>query len=405
MGYKKITLKGVVWMTSLHFILKSLAILKIVLLTKVLTPHDFGLYGIALMVIGLLETFSDFGVSAFFIQLDKNIKNYANNIFAVQIIRGVILGLLIGVIAIPTASFFKENSLVFLVLISTMVPIVKSFENPYITLFQKDLYFYKEFWIRSVSYVLDFVTSIVLAFIFKNVFGLIVALIISSLLYSVLSWVVIDARPKMKFSKKKIIEILHFAKSISLLGIVNYVATEIDSLVIGKFFSVATLGGYQFTQKISYDPMQDISGIVGKVTFPVYSKMRNDKARLRKAFSRIFISVTFFEGLFALFVFIFAHQILQIASSARWLQYEDFLRIFAVYGFLISSWGCIGSLFFALKKQKHLITLTVIRLIVLLPLIYLAVANHNRDFIITALIISLIFVFPLTFYFIKKELS
>lgn len=402
MGYKKVAIQGIGLMGLLHILIKGLAVVKIAILARLLTPYDIGIYGISFLVLSLFETFSELGLGTFLIQLKSKMDSFIDSIFLVQILRGAILSLLIFLSAGLVSAFFNDNKLISIILILSAVPAIKALENPFIVLYQKELYFKKEFSIRLVAGLIDLVTAAIAAFYYRSITGVILGFLFSTLVYVVLSWLVIKKHPGLSYSKSKLLTILNFAKSISALGIVTYIAMRIDSFLVGKFAGIAVLGGYQFSQKISFEIMNDTSAIVGKVTFPVYSKITFDKERLRKAFLKSFSTVLILEGIFCLFILFFAEEIIFILGGDKWMSYVNFLRLFSVYGFLMASWGSIGSLFLSISKQANLVMLTIVRLMILVPLLYYSYLARSAEYIVVSLILSLVLIFPLTFYFTKK---
>ena len=72
MGYLKDTLKGISWMTGLQVLVKAVAVGKIAVLARILSPSQFGSYGIALLVLGLLEVLTETGINVFLIQERDN---------------------------------------------------------------------------------------------------------------------------------------------------------------------------------------------------------------------------------------------------------------------------------------------------------------------------------------------
>ncbi len=405
MGYKKIAIKGIGWMGILHFLVKGISVIKIIVIARFLTPYDLGIYGISFLVLSLFETFSEFSLGAFIIQSKDKIEKYVDSIFFVQLLRGVILMVLVVIAAVPISYFFGDTNLILILIALSLVPVIKSFENPYIVLFQKELYFKKEFQIRLLSFTIDLLITAIAVLIFKSIFGAILGFIFATAIYIVLSWLVVKRHPGVSFDREKVLRILQFARTTGVLGIVTYVATRIDAFLIGRFAGVAVLGGYQFAQRISFEIMNDSSAIVGKVTFPIYSKIgKGNKKRLRKAFLRSFYSVLAIEGIFAVFVILFSKPIILIAGGNKWLAYHNFLTLFAIYGFLISTWGCIGSLFFSVGKQSRLVQITVVRLVLLTPFLYLAYQAKNPEGVLLSLIVTLVMIFPLTYYFVRKVL-
>lgn len=403
-GFKSKTIKGIGWMGLLQGLIKSFAIIRIAILARLLSQHEIGLFSAVILLLGLLETFTEFGIGTFFIQTNKRVEKFINNAFVIQLIRGLGLSVLMVVLSIPASIFFREKEIVQLIYIGSLIPLIKSFENPYILNFQKNLEFGKEFLLRSISTFLDMLFIVCFAFYFQNPMGIVVALIFSTTFYVIFTWILLKRRPKFKIDRNYLVEFLTFAKSISILGTVTFLVQQIDSFIVGRFLGVANLGGYQVIQKFSYVPMNDASSVIGKVTFPVYSKFSNDKARLRKAYLSTLKWMIAVEALALVVILLFTETILYYLAGLEFVQLSNILRLLAVYGFIYSVWGSIGALLFALKKQNFLIVVTVIRLAFLVPLLLVGVTSFGLTGVTYALILSIIFVLPLSLYYVYRQL-
>jgi lipopolysaccharide exporter len=87
MGYFRNAVKGVVWMASLRGSTRAIAYVKIAILARLLGPEEFGIFGIASLVLALLEILTETGINAYLIQEEGKIKKYLNTAWVVSIIR------------------------------------------------------------------------------------------------------------------------------------------------------------------------------------------------------------------------------------------------------------------------------------------------------------------------------
>ena len=105
MGYFKDTLRGVSWMGGLRLSTRVIAFAKIAILARILTPAQFGLFGIALLVLALLENLTETGINIFLIQEKAKLEKYNDTVWLVSIIRGTLISL--------TIFFLLNNLLIF----------------------------------------------------------------------------------------------------------------------------------------------------------------------------------------------------------------------------------------------------------------------------------------------------
>ncbi len=87
--------KNLIWAGSLRIIVRGLGILKTVILARLLTPSQFGIFGIAFLILGILEMVTETGVNVILIQENKKIDDYINTGWIVSIARGIIISILI----------------------------------------------------------------------------------------------------------------------------------------------------------------------------------------------------------------------------------------------------------------------------------------------------------------------
>ncbi|MEK7470665.1 MAG: oligosaccharide flippase family protein, partial [Patescibacteria group bacterium] len=150
MGYFKETLSGLGWMSTLRVIVRGLAIVKIAILARILLPSQFGTYGIALLVLGLLEMLTETGINVFLIQEKDTLEEYLDSAWVVSILRGILISIVI-LISVPFVVWFfgspQVSSLLYLI---AGVGFIRGFINPMAVKFQKSLEFKKEFSFQSV---------------------------------------------------------------------------------------------------------------------------------------------------------------------------------------------------------------------------------------------------------------
>lgn len=395
-------------MGFLQIAIRIIAIFKIAIIVRILSPSDLGIFGMTMLVIGLFETFTELGIPTFLIQLKRDIAEYLDSAWLIQVSRGLLLTIIIAIFAIPASLFFKEPKLTILIAVGAISSLIKALENPSIAAFQKELQFSREFVYRLFIVIVDLIVSVVFALITRSVFSLIYGLLFSGLAGAIFSWVAVAKRPQIHFYKKQIMEILLFVRGITLLGVFTYLVNQIDYLVIGRIAGSTSLGLYQVARKFSSTPMIEISDVFGKVTFPVYSKISLDRWRLKDAYLRTVAILAVIE-FFVMVIFLsFSKEITLILAGPKWSQVGEPLRILAIYGFVASVWGSIGALFFSVGKQNILTKLAFIRLILIVPLMIWGVNIYGMVGAAYASLISLLLLQPLSLFYIilffrKKE--
>ncbi|MBI1864057.1 oligosaccharide flippase family protein, partial [Candidatus Woesebacteria bacterium] len=242
MGYFRDTIKGISWMGALRVVTRALAILKIAITARILSPSQFGLYGIALLVLGFLEVLTETGINVFLIQEKDKIYEYLNSAWVVSIIRGFLIAALIIASSPLVVSFFSSSGASSLLYLVALVAVIRGFINPSEINFQKNLEFNKLFAFNSFLFLVDTAVVIVLAYVSKNEASLILGMAASASFEVILSFLIFKQRPKLVFEIDKIKKVIERGKWITGAGILSYTFQNLDNVVVGKVLGISPLG-------------------------------------------------------------------------------------------------------------------------------------------------------------------
>lgn len=389
-------------MGLLRGLTRGFALVKIAILARILLPFQFGIYGIATLILGFLEMLTETGINIFLIQKKDKIDSYINSAWVVSVIRGFLISLIIFTLSPFIAEFFKNSNAVYIIKLVSIVPLIRGFINPACIKYQKNLEFNKQFRLDLLIFFVDFIFAIALGFITKYENSLVYAMIISTFLEMVLSFILFSPKPKFVFELKKTKEVINRGKWITGAGIANYIFQNIDDLVVGRVLGVTTLGIYQQAYKISTLPVSEVGAIFNKVTFPIYVNLKEDKKRLKKAFLKTLLVISLFVIPFGLLVFSFPLQIIKFVLGENWLSAAPVLQLLAIYGVLKAVSNSFFSLFLGIGKQEVVTIITLFSTLFLVAFLYPLIKIFGVLGAGYATIIATLFSIPiLVFYFFK----
>jgi len=356
MGYTGAAIKGFSWLTAFRVITRIASIGKTAVMARFLSPTQFGLFGVASLLLSFVEVITETGVNVFLIH-QKDIKDYLPTAWLVSIIRGIIIAVVMVLSAPLVAGFFKAPESIPLLYVMSLVPFLRGFINPAVVKFQKDLLFKEEFYFRTIILFLEIMATIIFLYSNADPISLIWGLIVGVLVEVILSYVMISERPHFAFSKSYIIELLHHSKWITSAVIFNYGFERGDNIIVGRMLNTQALGIYDMAYRFSMLPITEVANMLVRVVFPVFVKISDDYERLRKAYLKTIFAVTSIVTPFGIIVFLFPTQIISILLGDQWLAAAEVLKILAVLGVVRAISQAISSLLLALNKVKY-ITLT-----------------------------------------------
>lgn len=405
MGYSRRVIKGISWMSGFRILTRAISFLKIAVLARLLTPSQFGIFGIASLVLAFLEMLTETGINIFLIQSKKEIDEYINSAWVVSILRGIFVSLCIVISTPVITSFFNTPNASSILFLISLVPFVRGFINPSVVKLQKELKFHYEFWFRSSIFLFDAIVSMALALLTHSVYSLVWGLIAGAILEAVLSFVLLRPIPRWIIYKDYFKEIFHKGKWVTAYGIFNYFAQEGDNIAVGKIIGTPALGVYQMAYKISTLPISEVTDVVSKVVFPVYAIIGGDRMRLKLAFMKSTLIISIVAITVGLILFLFPREIVLIVLGDKWLSVIPVLKVLAIYGVLRAISGSASALFLGVGKQNYVTSMTFLRFAALGITIYPLVNIFGIVGAAYSALISVLIEIPIIFYYVLKVLK
>lgn len=403
MGYFKSVFKGLTYQAILRTSIRAIGLVKIAIIARVLGPVEFGVFGIASLVLSLLETLTDTGISVFLIQQNDKYRKYINTTFLISLIRGIVIALLILLLGPFVKKYFNVENKTYVLLLVSLVALLRGLVNPAIVRLERELSFDKELIMRLFIYIVDTVFALYFTFKYQRAEGILIGMIIGVVLEITISWVFINPKPKIIYNKKDLTFVLSRGRWITLTGIFNYLFHNIDDIFVGKLLGISSLGIYQLAYKLSTLPIYETGEIFGRVTFPVYTKISRDSSRLKRAFSKVTVTISLLVIPIGLLLVVFARDIVNIILGNEWLEAVTVIRLLAVFGILRSISGSITPLLYSIKKQEYAMKIMLLGLITLVLLLIPLIRSFGINGAAISTIVATLITFPLIHYYLKKK--
>lgn len=361
---------GGFWVFTLRIIEKILRFIRIVILARLLAPDDFGLFGIALLSMSCLETFTETGFEQALIQKKQDIKEYLDTAWTINLIRAAFLGCILFISAPAIGLFFNNPKAIILTRTIALAVLLKGLTNIRVVYFRKELKFNKEFLYRSIGIIAEFIVGVSLAIILRNAWALLFGLLANYFVTFLVSYIIYPYKPKLELNIEKFKELFSFGKWLLSSSILVFLLTQGDDIFVGKLLGVAALGLYQMAYRISNMPATEISHIISQVTFPAYSKLQDNIDKLRKAYLKVLQVTAFLSFPIAGLIFILAPNFTRIFLGEKWMPMVPAMQVLAFWGLIHSIGATIGPILQGAGRPELATKLQVVKLVILLILIY-----------------------------------
>jgi O-antigen/teichoic acid export membrane protein len=405
MGYTKDAVKGISWVGAFRVTTRGVSFARTIVLARILTPAQFGIFGIATLIISFLEILTETGINVFLIQKKDRVEEYINTAWVVSIFRGIIIAFVVALLAPVISGIFNSPESTNAIYLISVVALLRGFINPSLVKFQKELRFNHEFRFKFAVFVLDSTVAILVSLITKSAIGMVWGLIAGAALEVVLSFLFLKPRPTWNYNSKQFGEIVRSGKWITGAGIFQFLFRQGDDAIVAKIMGENSLGIYQVAYKIASLPISEITDVFGRVTFPLYVKIADDKRRLQKAFMKTTTVTSVLAISIGIFLFVFGQQLILLLLGDKWIAVVPLVRILSIFGVVQAITNSMNAFLLALEKQRYVTVSSLVQVTVLIALIFPLIATRGLFGAALAPLVSSLITLPIMLYFVYISLK
>lgn len=303
-----------------------------IVLARLLSPEDFGLVAMVMVFFEFSSVFVESGFSTALIREKEISEVDKSTTFIFNFISALFFYSILFVSAPAIAAFFNQEILVWIVRIMGLSLIFNAFSIIQRTSLIQQVHFKTQTKIRFFTTTLSGIVAILLAYQGWGVWSLVVRFVVMDLLDSVLLWAMNRWRPTAGFSKASFKRLFGFGSKILAAAVLDKFYTHIYKLLIGKFFSAATLGFYTQANNFTNMVINTLFRTIHNVTYPVLSKLQDDTDKLKSGYRKI-LKLSSFVIIPALVTLgVLAEPALLALVGEKWLPSAPMLQLLCLSG-------------------------------------------------------------------------
>lgn len=277
---KQQTKKGLYWSALGNFANQGMRFAFGIILARLLSPDAYGVIGMLSIFMCIVSTFIDCGFSQALISKQNRTQADFSTEFWFNIGVGI-AGYFILFLSSPLiADFYNMPILSPILKVIGLGIVINSLCVVQSAQFAIQLDFKTPAKISVFTQMVSGIVGIALAYCGWGVWALVFQQVGSSLFNAILLWILAGWRPTVEFSKDSFNYLWSYGSKVLGASLIQQVYDNLYPLVIGKFFNASQLGLYSRANGFATLPSTNLSSILGSVTFPVLSKLNNDKDKL-----------------------------------------------------------------------------------------------------------------------------
>lgn len=355
------TVTGVIWTGLRKLASAMLSFISTIVLARLLSPEDYGYIGMLAIFLAIASTFIDGGFGSALIQKQRPTHEDYSTIFYWNLGLSIVLYLILFFSAPIIASFYKLPLLCSILRVQGIVLIINAVRIVQTNQLRKQLRFKKIAIVDLSVAAFSLAVTIFLAWKGFGVWALVGQQLLVSFLTTAIYWITGHWLPLLTFSKKSFKELFGFGGYVLLSNIVNQISDNIQGLLIGKFYTPATLGYYSKARSTEILSSTVISSVMDQVSYPVLSEAQNDKqymVRMIKKFTLVLAYITF-PLMFLLMLT--AKPVFVLLYSEKWLPSVPYFQLLCIGGVAICMQGINYYAVAALGKSRAVFRWTIVK--------------------------------------------
>lgn len=321
-------LRGSTWMVALRWAVRLTGLISTIMLARLLTPQDFGIVAIAMIVVGMFEMLSATGQAAAIIRHRDPTCQHYDTAWSINVMIGFGIGTAIFLAAPLSNFYFHDERSVIVMQCLALRPIMSGFENIGTVDFRRDLQFNRLFGYNFYAKIISFIVTITLAVVLRSYWALVAGILCGEFARTVLSYVMHRYRPRLSFAKMSEIWSFSIWTFIRYMG--GYFDSQVDVIAVGGATGATSLGRYTVAKNIGTSPTSEIMGPMVAVLFPVMARYQNDPVQLRQIYLRMLSWALIIGASTGIGIWLVAPDMVPLVLGQKWVGITPLIGWLAV---------------------------------------------------------------------------
>lgn len=351
---RKVILRGFFWSITNQASSTLLTILISAVLSRLITPAEFGIVGMVTMITGFLNTIKDFGFGAALVQKKNVTDDEYSTIFWINILIGVLLCFVVYTLSDSISNFFDEPDVAIIAKVMSFTFIINSIGIIWGNRLVKDVAFDQIFYRRFIALVVSGVCGICIAIAGYGMWALVSQVYVNLLVVTILSYWRVKWLPKLVLNWSYIKDLTKFSLPLFTEQAVNYWFRNIDNLLVGKILGKESLAFYNKAYSLMLLPVRQLTGTLTKVLFPSFSLIQDDKVKIGSIYLKISRSIAFISFPLMIILSTLSESVIIFLYGEQWSPSIPIFRILSLLGMFQSIGALTGNIYMSQGKTALL---------------------------------------------------
>ena len=323
-------LSGLGWSTVATVVSAGCQVVFMAVLARLLDPAAFGLMAMAAIAMRFAAYFSQLGFAQALIQRRELDSRDTTAALLMAVALGLALYAAMVVAAPLFAASFRAPELVALIDVLGVSLLLSPIGSLPLALLRRQARFKRVNAIEVLAYVLGFGgVGIACAASGLGVWSLVAATLSQQALVLAGGFAALRYPLSWPVPRAACVQLWRFGSRYSLIGFVEFLGCNVDTMFVGRAFGKAELGLFNRASTLASLPVEFGVSAVNKVLFPALAGMQQDRQRLADGFQMLLLGVGLFSSALACGIAAGAPDVVALLLGAKWAGIVPLVAVIA----------------------------------------------------------------------------
>lgn len=340
-----------------------------VAIARLVSPDAYGLVAMTTILTAVGHVIQNMGLTSALIQRKDLRESDTTTVFLTNIAFGGLVAVLLIALSGEIARFFGRDEIVIVVHVNAAALLVASFGAVQMAMLQRHYRFRAGLVIETAVSTLAGTCAIYLALLGHDLWALLVQILVREGSRTLLLWLVIRWRPRGGVSGRSLRELWTYGRHMIGASLYHHFATNLTSLLLGKFYSATTLGLFSRAQSLQTLPVGLVTQPAQRVAFPLYSRTQSDLVALRTLLRAHIRMVALLAGIITAVLATCSREIVLILVGDTWAGAIPMLQTLALAAFFSITFPLHSEANKAIGESRWFFWVEVVKKTVLIALV------------------------------------
>lgn len=329
--------RSVAWMAAAQGSYFALQFGGSIILARLLSPHDMGVFAIALAMVALLALVQALGLGSLIVREARLEPSLVATAFTINALLGVLLAGAISALGLFGAMFLHEDGVRQVLLVLALQPLIAIFEFLPASRLERDGDFKTLALIKTVRSALATTLTVLLAFQGFSYMSLAWGQLAGAAFNAVALGVVAARHVSFRLSLQEWRQVSRFGGQMLAISGVNNLADRVAEILLGRIIDLAALGLYSRASSMFHLLWNNIHIVMARILLVDFADLVRRGVPLRERYLRVVALMTgiLWPGFAGLAIL--SGPFIQIVYGPQWIGAAIPLSMLSIAGMILVS--------------------------------------------------------------------